>query len=96
MKRNRTRLDVWHDIDDYFDTFFLTDRITCLCDLIIYLSSHNIKVLTKKERNYALKEVQKKRIELGLEPHKPFWTWGEIEPRKRFIKLKIKELENEK
>lgn len=91
----RTELETWQIIDEYFDTFFLTARITCLCDLVIYMAFPKISVITYAERDVILKRLERYRQKKKIEKYSPIWAYGEVEPRKEFIQNIIKFLQNE-
>lgn len=91
----RSELETWQIIDEYFDTFFLTDRINCICDLVIYLSFAKISIITIPERDVILKRLERLRKKKKVEKFSPFWAFGEIEPRKEFIKNITKFLQDE-
>ena len=91
----RTELETWELIDECFDTFFLTERINCICDLVIYMAFPKIDIITYAERDVILERLERQRRKKGIEKFKPIWAFGEVEPRKEFITEIIKLLKNE-
>lgn len=97
----RTEYDLWKLVDENFDRFFSNkaDRVNCICDCVLVMGFPKYGILTYEERDFMLEKLKKiGEEEFGISRYiiSPFWKYGEREPRKEFIKQKIRQNEKTK
>lgn len=97
----RTEYELWKLVDENFDRFFSNkaDRVNCICDCVLVMGFPKYGILTYEERDFMLEKLKQiGEEEFGISRHiiSPFWQYGESEPRKEFIKQKIRQNEKTK
>ena len=97
----RTEYELWKLVDENFDRFFSNkaDRVNCICDCVLVMGFPKYGILTYEERDFMLeklKQIGEEEFGIRRQIISPFWKYGEREPRKEFIKQKIRQNEKTK